>query len=37
MVFSDITEDSLYWEWQKSEDGGKTWADRWTINYTRRS
>ncbi len=35
MVFENITADSLSWHWQGSDDGGKTWADRWVIEYTR--
>jgi hypothetical protein len=36
MVFTDITPDSLYWQWQKSTDAGDTWSDLWTITYKRR-
>lgn len=35
MVFSDIAEDSLFWVWQRSLNGGDTWFDRWTITYRR--
>lgn len=37
MVFRDIADDSLKWDWQGSRDGGNTWNDHWTINYQRRS
>jgi hypothetical protein len=35
MVFRDITEDSLRWDWQKSPDG-VSWSDLWNITYRRR-
>jgi hypothetical protein len=35
MVFSDITPESLLWQWQKSTDGGGSWSDLWTITYKR--
>ncbi len=35
MVFEDIKPDSLTWHWQSSDDQGKTWNDRWVIEYTR--
>ena len=36
MVFRNITPDSLDWDWQTSEDSGKTWKDLWNIHYTRK-
>lgn len=36
MVFYDITDNSLTWDWERSEDGGKTWSLRWRINYKRK-
>lgn len=36
MVFSDITADSLSWDWQGSRDGGDSWDDLWNISYRRR-
>ena len=36
MLWTDVTGDALTWRWQASTDGGATWADRWTIRYTRR-
>lgn len=33
MVFKDIKSDSFVWDWEKSEDGGKTWKLEWRINY----
>jgi len=35
MVFYDITENSLRWDWERSLDGGKTWELAWRINYER--
>jgi hypothetical protein len=35
MVFYDITKDSLTWDWEKSEDGGKTWKLNWQLSYRR--
>lgn len=37
MVFEDITEDSLTWRWQRSQDAGATWSDSWVIRYARRA
>ena len=35
MVFYDIQEDSFTWDWENTNDGGKTWNLAWRINYTR--
>jgi hypothetical protein len=35
MVFYDINANSLTWDWESSEDGGKTWKLNWRINYKR--
>jgi len=35
MVFYDISEDSLTWDWESSEDGGETWSLNWRIHYRR--
>lgn len=35
MVFKDITEDSLTWDWEASLDEGKSWQLQWRIKYTR--
>ena len=35
MVFYNITADSFTWDWELSNDGGKTWALQWQILYER--
>ena len=35
MVFYNIEPDSLDWDWERSEDGGKIWELRWRIHYQR--
>ena len=35
MVFYDITEDSLTWDWETTNDDGKTWILNWKIKYSR--
>lgn len=35
MVFKEIKENSFLWDWESSEDGGKTWKLLWRINYQR--
>ena len=35
MVFYDIGEDSLTWDWESSTDGGETWTLNWRIFYKR--
>lgn len=35
MVFYDITNESLTWDWEASKDGGKTWTLNWRIFYSR--
>jgi hypothetical protein len=37
MVFENITEDSLDWNWERSEDGGTTWTLLWHLHYARKS
>lgn len=37
MVFYDIAADTLKWQWERSEDGGKTWQVRWLIHYRRKT
>ncbi len=36
MVFYNIAESSLDWDWERSEDGGQTWTLLWRIHYQRR-
>ncbi|CAM5788282.1 hypothetical protein [Rhizobacter fulvus] len=35
MVFHTITPVSLTWDWERSEDGGRTWTRDWRVHYTR--
>ena len=35
MVFRNIKKDSLIWDWEKSENGGKVWNLLWRIRYKR--
>jgi len=35
MVFQDVQADTLKWLWQRSGDGGATWATQWEIDYRR--
>ncbi len=35
MVFHDIKEDSLTWDWESTPDGGETWKLLWRISYKR--
>ncbi len=37
MVFSDVSADSLLWDWQRSRDDGATWESLWTLRYARRA
>lgn len=36
MVFYNLAADSLDWDWERSDDGGLTWALKWRLHYTRR-
>jgi hypothetical protein len=36
MVFYNITKDQLDWNWERSQDEGKTWQPLWQIHYTRK-
>jgi len=36
MTFYNIAKDQFDWDWDTSEDGGKTWTTRWRIHYTRK-
>lgn len=35
MVFYNITEQSMTWDWESSNDGGLNWNLNWRIEYTR--
>jgi len=36
MVWHNIGRDSLDWNWERSDDGGKSWQALWKIYYTRK-
>lgn len=36
MVFYDIQEDKFTWDWEGTNDGGKSWNLLWRINYSRK-
>ena len=36
MVFYNIRPDAFDWDWESSEDGGRSWTLRWRIHYTRK-
>ncbi|MBX2845701.1 MAG: hypothetical protein KTR13_05740 [Saprospiraceae bacterium] len=35
MVFREIDQNAFVWDWEGSQDGGKTWKLNWQINYKR--
>jgi hypothetical protein len=35
MVFYDINQESMTWDWEYSQDGGSTWILSWRIHYRR--
>ena len=37
MVWCNISQQSLDWNWERSEDGGETWQVMWQIHYQRKS
>lgn len=34
-VFYNISEDSFSWKFEVTRDGGETWQEQWTLEYTR--
>jgi len=36
MVWYDIEENKLEWNWERSDDNGKSWQVLWQIHYTRK-
>lgn len=36
MIFYNIQPNSLDWNWERSDDNGKTWKPLWQIHYTRK-
>lgn len=37
MVFYNISENELDWNWERSDDQGQSWQCLWHIHYQRRS
>ena len=37
MTFYNIAREQFDWDWQTSEDSGKTWTVRWRIHYQRKT
>lgn len=37
MIFYNISKNELDWNWEKSEDEGKTWTLAWKIQYKRKN
>ena len=37
MIFSNIQKDLLEWNWESSNDEGKTWKTNWKLNYKRKT
>lgn len=35
MLFYNIRRDSLDWNWERSDDGGRSWTTLWKIHYER--
>ena len=35
MIFYDITDKSMTWDWESTKDGGENWNLLWRINYTK--
>jgi hypothetical protein len=36
MVWYNITDNEFDWNWERSDDGGKTWKVNWQIKYQRK-
>lgn len=36
MVWYNITDDEYDWNWERSDDSGKTWDVKWQIKYRRK-
>jgi len=36
MVWYNVSEHALDWNWERSDDGGETWQVQWKIHYARR-
>lgn len=35
MVFHDFTDKGFTWDWESTQDGGKTWTLNWQIHYSK--
>lgn len=35
MVFYNITNNKLDWDWESSKDNGKTWKLNWRLHYVK--
>jgi len=35
MMFYNISHDSLTWDWESTQDGGKSWKLNWRVSYHR--
>jgi hypothetical protein len=36
MVWYDITPNAFLWNWERSDDEGKTWREMWKLEYKRK-
>jgi hypothetical protein len=36
MVWHNIAQKEFDWNWERSDDGGRTWKVLWAIHYVRR-
>ena len=37
MVWQDISKNSITWQWERSDDEGKSWTTVWTVHYQRKA
>jgi len=37
MTFKNIGRDAFMWDWEGTNDGGKTWKLLWRIDYKRKT
>lgn len=36
MIWYDITNEAFVWNWERSDDGGKSWREMWKLEYKRK-